>query len=50
MHREQQGSAGSSQTQSIHRQMPEEEEETLQAKYHDDKISRQVEEEEEKPA
>jgi hypothetical protein len=49
MHREQQGSAGSSQTQSIYRQMPEEEEK-LQAKYRDYKIRRQVEEEEEKPA
>ena len=49
MHREQQGSAGSSQTQSIHRQMLEEEEK-LQAKYRDDEIRRQVEEEEEKPA
>lgn len=49
MHQEQQGSAGSSQAQSIHRQMPEEEEK-LQGKYRDDKIRRQVEEEEEKPA
>jgi hypothetical protein len=49
MHQEQQGSTGSSQTQSINRQMPEEEEK-LQGKYRDDKIRRQVEEEEEKPA
>jgi hypothetical protein len=32
MHREQQGGAGSSPTQSIHRQMPEEEEEIMQAR------------------
>jgi Domain of unknown function (DUF4157) len=49
MHQERQGSAGSSETQSIHRQMPEEDKEKLQGKYHDDKISRQTEEEEEKP-
>jgi len=49
MHQEHQGSAGSPQAQSIHRQMPEEDKEKLQGKYHDDKISRQVEEEKEKP-
>ena len=49
MHQERQGSAGSSQTQSINRQMPEEDKEKMQAKYHDDKILRQVEEEKEKP-
>ena len=49
MHQEQQSSAESSQTQSINRQMPEEDKEKLQGKYHDDKIRRQVEEEEEKP-
>src|SRR5215813_5536111 len=49
MHQERQGSAGSSQTQSINRQMPEEDKEKMQAKYHDDKISRQVGEEKEKP-
>jgi Domain of unknown function (DUF4157) len=49
MHQERQGSAGSSQTQSINRQMPEEDKEKMQAKYHDDKISRQMEEEKEKP-
>ena len=49
MHREQQGDTGSSPTESIHRQMPEEEEEMVQAKYRDDKIRRQIEEEEEKP-
>jgi hypothetical protein len=48
MHQEQQGSPGSSQAQSIHRQMPEEEEK-LQGKYRDDKIRRQMEEEKEKP-
>ena len=42
MHQERQGSAGSSQTKSIHRQVPEEEEE-LQGKYRDDKIRRQME-------
>ena len=30
-------------------QVPEEDKEKLQGKYHDDKISRQMEEEEEKP-
>src|SRR5262245_5326795 len=50
MHQERQGSAGSPQAQSIHRQMPEEDKEKLQGKYHDDKIRRQVEEEKEKPA
>src|SRR5262249_4585459 len=49
MHREQQSSAGSSETSSIHRQMPEEETDKMQAKYRDDKISRQMEEEKEKP-
>ncbi len=49
MHQEHQGSAGSPQAQPIHRQMPEEDKEKMQAKYHDDKISRQVEEEKEKP-
>jgi len=44
MHQEQQGSSGSSHTQSIHRQMPEEEEEMMQAKYRDDQIRRQMEE------
>ena len=47
MHQEQ-GNTQSSQGESIHRQMPEEEEK-LQAKYRDDQIRRQVEEEEEKP-
>ena len=50
MHQERRGSFGSSETNSIHRQMPEEEEELMQAKYRDDQIRRQVEEEEEKPA
>jgi len=50
MHREQQGSAGSSQTNSIHRQVPETEEVMIQAKYRDDQIRWQVEEEQEKPA
>jgi hypothetical protein len=49
MHQETQSSAGSSQAQSINRQMPEEEEEMMQAKYRDDKIRRQVKDEEEKP-
>ena len=49
MHQEQHGSAGSPQAQPIHRQMPEEDKEKMQAKYHDDKISRQLEEEKEKP-
>jgi len=49
MHQEQQGSAGSSQTQSINRQMPEEDKDKLQGKFRDDQIRRQVEEEEEKP-
>jgi hypothetical protein len=49
MHREQQGSDGSSQAQSIHRQMPEEEEEKMQTKLRDGKIRRQIEEEEKKP-
>src|SRR5262252_8727803 len=45
MQRELRGNGGSSRTESIHRQMPEEDKEKLQGKYHDDKISRQVEEE-----
>jgi Domain of unknown function (DUF4157) len=49
MQRELRGNGGSSRTESIHRQMPEEDKEKLQGKYHDDKISRQVEEEKEKP-
>ena len=49
MHREQQGSTGSSQAQSMQRQMPEEDKDKLQGKYRDDKIRRQMEEEEEKP-
>jgi hypothetical protein len=49
MHREQESSAGLSQTQTTHRQVPENEEEMMQAKYRDDKIRRQVKEEEEKP-
>ena len=48
MHQELQGSAGSSQTQSIHTQMAEEAEEMMQAKYRDGRIRRQMEEEEEK--
>lgn len=49
MHREQQGNTQSSQTNSIHRQMPEEDKDKLQGKFRDDRISRQMEEEEEKP-
>jgi Domain of unknown function (DUF4157) len=45
MHQE--SSASSSQAQSINRQMPEEDKEKLQGKYRDDKIARQMEEEEE---
>jgi hypothetical protein len=48
MHREQQGSAGSSQTQSIHRQVPEEDEEKMQAKLREGQIGRQMEEEKDK--
>ena len=48
MHQEQ-GSNGASQAQSIHRQMPEEDKEKMQPKYHDDQIRRQMEEEKEKP-
>jgi hypothetical protein len=49
MQRETTANSAASPADSIHRQMPEEEEE-LQAKYRDDKISRQpMEEEEEKP-
>jgi Domain of unknown function (DUF4157) len=48
MHQEQ-GSAGSSQAQSMQRQMPEEDKDKLQGKFRDDQIRRQVEEEEEKP-
>jgi hypothetical protein len=48
MQRELKGSSASSPAESIYRQMPEEEEE-LQAKYRDDKIARQMEEEEEMP-
>ena len=50
MHREQQGSAGSSETNSIHRQVPEEEEEMMQTKLRNDMVQRQAvpEEEEEK--
>ena len=48
MQRETTANSAASPADSIHRQMPEEEEE-LQAKYRDDKIRRQVEEEEEKP-
>ena len=49
MHQEQQGSAGSSQAQSIHRQMPEEEEDKMQPKLSNDSLQRQAipEEEEE---
>jgi len=49
MHQESQSSARSAQTQSIHRQVPEEEKVMMQAKYRDDKIRRQMEEEKEKP-
>ncbi|MCM3901774.1 MAG: hypothetical protein ND866_08720, partial [Pyrinomonadaceae bacterium] len=49
MHQELQGSAGSSQAQSIHRQLPEEDKDKLQGKFRDDQIRRQIEEEEEKP-
>jgi hypothetical protein len=48
MHQEQQGSAGSSQAQSIHRQMPEEDKDKLQGKFGDDPIRRQLDEEKEK--
>jgi Domain of unknown function (DUF4157) len=48
MHQEQQGSAGSSQLQSINRQMPEEDKDKLQGKYRDDKIRRQMEEDKDK--
>jgi hypothetical protein len=50
MHQEQQGSAGSSETNSIHRQMPEEEKDKLQGKFRGDQIRRRVEEEEENDA
>jgi len=46
MHQEQQGSAGSSQAQRIHRQMPEEEEE-IQTKLRNDQLQRQAAPEEE---
>ena len=46
MHQESQSSAGSSQAQSINRQMPEEEKDKLQGKYRDDMIRRQMPEEE----
>jgi hypothetical protein len=36
MHQEQQGSTGSSETYSMHRQMPKEKEELMQAKYRDE--------------
>jgi len=48
MHQEHQGSAGSSHLQSVNRQMPEEDKDKLQGKFHDDKIRRQIEEEKEK--
>ena len=48
MQREVSGNNPSSPAESIHRQMPEEEEE-VQAKYRDDKIARQPMEEEEEP-
>jgi len=49
MHREQQGSAGSSHAQSLNRQMPEEDKEKkLQGKFRDDQIRRQVEEDKDK--
>jgi hypothetical protein len=47
MHQEHQSSAGSSPAQAINRQMPEEDKDKLQGKYHDDKIARQMEEEKE---
>lgn len=43
MHREQQGSAGSSQAQSINRQMPEEEKEKLQGKLQRQALSEEEE-------
>jgi hypothetical protein len=49
MQQESKGSSASYPAESIHRQLPEEDKEKLQGKYHDDKISRQMEEEEEKP-
>ena len=48
MHQEQQGSTGSSQTNSINRQMPEEDKDKLQGKFRDDQIRRQVEEDKDK--
>jgi len=41
-------SAGSSHLQSVNRQMPEEDKDKLQGKFHDNKIRRQIEEEKEK--
>jgi hypothetical protein len=49
MQQESKGSSASYPAESIHRQLPEEDKEKLQGKYHDDKIGRQMEEEEEKP-
>jgi hypothetical protein len=48
MHQERQGSAGPSQGQSIHRQMPEEDKDKLQGKFRDDQIRRQLEEDKDK--
>jgi len=49
MQRESSANSAASPAESIHRQLPEEDKEKLQGKYHDDKISRQMEEDEEKP-
>src|SRR5262245_21695214 len=49
MQQEQHGSAGSSQAQSINRQMPEEDKDKLQGQFRNDRVSRQVEEKGKKP-
>jgi hypothetical protein len=49
MQQESKGSSASYPAESIHRHLPEEDKEKLQGKYHDDRIRRQVKEEEEKP-
>src|SRR5215470_13577972 len=49
MQRELRGNGGSSRTESIHRQMPEEDKEKLQGKFHEDKMSPPQGEEEKTP-
>lgn len=44
MHQERQGGLGSTQSASIHRQVPEEDEDVMQAKYRDDELPRRMEE------